>query len=178
MLKMFSTQLTGVFKRVMEEELVIEDIARLLAQAAGGSGTIYLYGTKEMKAVIHEAAEGKEPLKNCKVWEAASPVSSIKETDRFLILTRENEDHEALKLGKYLAENYIPFAAIIGNTGNENNAESLADLADAHIDLKLTKGLLPDDEGNRYGYPYAMAALFAYHGIKFTIDEILADYDS
>lgn len=178
MLKMFSTQLTGVFKRIMEEELAIEDIARLLAQAAAGSGTVYLYGTKEMKAVVYEASEGKEPLRNCKVWEAGSPFTSIKETDRFLIITRDNEDQEALKLGEYLAEYYIPFAGIIGNAGNEHEIGSLADLADAYIDLKLAKGLLPDEEGNRIGYPYAMAALFAYHGIKFTIDEILADYDN
>jgi len=50
-------------------------------------------------------------------------------------------------------------------------------LADVHINLQLLKGLLPDDFGNRYGYPSSMAALYVYYGIKFTIDEILAEYE-
>ncbi|MGV3240768.1 DUF2529 family protein, partial [Streptococcus hyovaginalis] len=29
----------------------------------------------------------------------------------------------------------------------------------------------------RYGYPSLIAALFIYHGIKFTTDEILKEYD-
>jgi hypothetical protein len=58
-----------------------------------------------------------------------------------------------------------------GSTGE------LSELADVHIPLQLTKGLLPDDFGNRYGYPSSMAALFVYHGLKFTIDEILAEYE-
>ncbi|MGK0537349.1 DUF2529 family protein, partial [Bacillus sp. 'calajunan'] len=47
---------------------------------------------------------------------------------------------------------------------------------DVHIDTKLLKGLIPDDEGNRYGFPSLMIALFAYHGIKYTIDEMLNEY--
>jgi hypothetical protein len=58
----------------------------------------------------------------------------------------------------------------------EASDKDLTQLADVHIDLRLTKGLLPDETGNRYGYPSAMAALFVYHGLKFTIEEILAEY--
>jgi hypothetical protein len=41
----------------------------------------------------------------------------------------------------------------------------------------LTKGLLPDDFGNRYGFPSPMAGLFVYYGLKFTIEEIIAEYE-
>lgn len=52
MLKMFSTQLTGLFNRLQEkEDFSIEDGARLLAQAAAGEGTVYIFGIKEMQAV-------------------------------------------------------------------------------------------------------------------------------
>ena len=60
MLKMFTTQLTGLFKKIAEkEEFSFEDGARLLAQGQ----TIYLLGFKEMKAVEFEALEGAEPFK-------------------------------------------------------------------------------------------------------------------
>ena len=46
-------------------------------------------------------------------------------------------------------------------------------LADVHIDLRIQRGLIPDETGNRYGYPTLIAALFAYYGIKFTLVEII-----
>ena len=51
-----------------------------------------------------------------------------------------------------------------------------SELADVHIDLQLIKGLLPNDAGERFGYPSSMAALYVYYGLKFTIEEILAEY--
>ncbi len=62
------------------------------------------------------------------------------------------------------------------STHIEENQETLVELADVHIDLQLKKGLLPDDAGNRIGYPSSMAALYVYYGLKFTIEEILAEY--
>ncbi|KAB2332486.1 DUF2529 domain-containing protein [Bacillus mesophilum] len=176
MLKMFSTQLTGVFNTLQEKESeTIEDGARLLAQAAAGAGTIYIYSTHEMKAIAYEATEGAEPLQNAKIWSEEMPLSEIHDTDRFLIAARSGNDEEALKLGRALSDRYIPFVAICANSKSDAG-ETLEALADVCISLKLTKGLLPDDVGNRFGFPSAIAALFAYHGIKFTLDEIMADY--
>jgi hypothetical protein len=50
-------------------------------------------------------------------------------------------------------------------------------LADVHIDLRIQRGLIPDETGNRYGYPTLIAALFAYYGIKFTLEEIIKEYE-
>lgn len=176
MLKMFSTQLTGVFNRILEnEELLIEDSARLLAQAAIGSGQIYIFATKEMKAVAYEATESQEPIKNTSIWTVEKQLHDISETDRFLIISRYSTDKEAIEVGNLLSEKGIPFAAI--STDCAESGESLADLADVHINLKLSKGLLPDDKGNRYGYPASIAALYVYYGIKFTIEEMLAEYE-
>ncbi|MEH7333332.1 DUF2529 domain-containing protein [Neobacillus drentensis] len=167
MLKMFATQLTGLFKRLEEkEEFAFEDGARLLAQGQ----SIFIFGTKEMKAVEFEALEGAEPLKGA---QGLTNVEKVSEADRVLIFTRQSDDEAAMELARQLQEKGIPFVAVstvvVGG--------GLAELADVHIDLRLTKGLLPDDLGNRYGYPSAIAALFVYHGLKFTIDEILAEYE-
>lgn len=176
MLKMFSTQLTGIFKKLMEkEEFSIEDAARLLAQAPAGEGRIQIYATREMKAAALEATEGAEPLASAAHWTDAHSENDIADTDRFLIISRHSNDGQAVALAKALSEKMIPFAAI--STAVEGEGPSLAELADVHIDLKLTKGLLPDEEGNRFGYPSAIAALFVYHGLKFTIDEILSEYE-
>lgn len=176
MLKMFSTQLSGLFKRIQDkEELAMEDSARLLAQAVIGSGKLYILATNEMKAIAYEATESQEPLRKGVIWKADDNFDNISETDRFLIVSRYSTDEEAVKLGKSLVEKGIPFVAI--STVLSEEKESLVHLADVHIDLSLTKGLLPDEEGNRFGFPASMAALFVYYGIRFTIEEILAEYE-
>ncbi|QED49749.1 DUF2529 domain-containing protein [Cytobacillus dafuensis] len=175
MLKMFSTQLTGLFNRIQEkEDFAMEDGARLLAQAAIGSGRIYIFATKEMKAVGYEATESQEPLKNASIWSIDKPLEEISETDRFLIVTRNAADEEVIKLAEFLSEKKIPFVAV---SSIQSNDKGLAELADIHIDLKLTKGLLPDEAGNRFGYPASMAALYVYYGIKFILEEILEEYE-
>ncbi|MFJ5759427.1 DUF2529 domain-containing protein [Neobacillus sp. NPDC093182] len=165
MLKMFTTQLTGLFKRIEEkEEFSFEDGARLLAQGQ----SIYVVGFKEMKGVEFEALEGAEPLKG-----ALTNVDAATSADRVLLFTRTSADQEAVELAEKLLEKEIPFVAISTSVSDGK----LEELADVHINLQLTKGLLPDDFGNRYGYPSSMAALYVYYGLKFTIDEILAEYE-
>lgn len=176
MLKMFSTQLSGLFKRLQEkEEFSIEDGARLLAQAPAGEGVIYLYGAGEMGAVPLEAVHGVEPLKGAAILQA-SQISEVTSADRILLVTRHSNDSEAVKLAQELSNSGHSFVAI--STAVENDgAAGLDTLADVHIDLKITKGMLPDEFGNRFGQPTSMAALFVYYGLKFTIDEILAEYE-
>ncbi|WP_160724208.1 DUF2529 domain-containing protein [Bacillus sp. USDA818B3_A] len=175
MLKMFTTQLTGVLKRIEEkEEFSFEDGARLLAQAPAGDGSIYIFGAQEMKAVAFEAINGAEPLHSAKVLNETD-TDGLTDADRVLLFTRLATDLEALELARKLHEKMIPFVAV--STVIEPSEGDLSQLADVHIDLRLKKGLLPDDVGNRYGYPSAIAALFVYHGLKFTIDEILAEYE-
>lgn len=165
MLKMFTTQLTGLFKRIEEKgEFSFEDGARLLAQGH----TLYLAGFKEMKAVEYEALEGAEPLKGAK---ALTSLDELTSADRVLLFSRHASDQEAIELATALQEKGIPLVAVSAGDGE------LVELADVHISLQLTKGLLPDEMGNRYGYPSSMAGLFVYYGLKFTIDEILAEYE-
>ncbi|AYV68410.1 DUF2529 domain-containing protein [Niallia circulans] len=175
MLKMFSTQLSGLFKRLHEkEEEAIEDSSRLLAQAIVSDGKVYIYATNEMAGVIAEATTGMEPMLNTEKWANAS-LESITSNDRFILFARTNEEEEINTFAKQLYDAQVPFISICSITNPD--IESLVDFADVSIDLRLSKGLLPDDEGKRYGYPSLIVALFIYHGIKFTTDEILKEYD-
>jgi hypothetical protein len=174
MLKMFATQLTGLFKRIQEkEEFAFEDAARLIAQAAVSEGSIYLYGVSEMEAVVLEATVGSEPMQFAKPFPAET--SEILDSDRAIIVTRFSTDPEALACAQQLRDAGVPFVALA--TKMESSGEDLFDLADVSLNLQLTKGLLPDEMGNRFGFPTAMAGLFAYYGLKFTFDEILEEYE-
>ena len=172
MLKMFSTQLSGLFKKIQEQnEFELEDGARLLAQAIVGDGSIYVRGFGEMEAVEAEAVFGAEPLAYVKKWEGDLDVTGA---DRVLLFTRFSNDADAVELGRKLHECGIAFVAVCTVVDAENR---LGDLADVVIDLKLAKGLLPGEDGNRIGYPGAMAGLYVYYALKFTLDEIMEDVE-
>lgn len=176
MLKMFSTQISGLFKKIMaEEEFSFEDCARLLAQASIGDGTIYIHGFGEMQGVLAEALESAEPFpKAMPLFDMKNKQIQPNGADRVLLFSRYSNDSEALKLALELRKDGIPFTAV--STLVSSAEQTLDKLADVHIDLRLQKGLLPDENGNRIGFPSLMAALFAYYGIKFTLDEIMQEY--
>ncbi|MDQ0218534.1 DUF2529 family protein [Peribacillus cavernae] len=176
MLKMFSTQISGLFKKIMDgEEFSFEDCARLLAQASIGDGTIYIHGFGEMQGILAEALGGAEPfLSAMPLYDAGNELAAITSADRVLVFTRHSNDSGALQLARQLQEQGIPFTAV--STLVPFAEHSLDKLADVHMDLRLQKGLLPDDSGNRVGFPTLIAALFVYYGIKFTLDEILQEY--
>ena len=176
MLKTFATQLSGVFNSMQDKQIYnIEDGARLLSQSIVSGGSVYLYGTDEMAAITSEAINGAEPLSHAVALDKDDALNAITEIDRVLLVTRFSTNPEALTLAKKLNEKGIPFVSI--SATNQNDDESIVDLADVHIDLPLKKGLIPTEDGSRIGLPFSMAALYAYYGLKFTIDEILQDFD-
>lgn len=173
MLKILSTQLTGLFMNIKrKEEFHIEDGARLLAQAPIGEGKIYLKGFKEMKGIICEALEGAEPLANAKRLDAET---ELVHTDRVIIFTRFSNDEQAVQLGKRLSSKGIPFIAVSG--GANEDGDCLLNIADIHINTHLVKPLLPTDDGERIGFPAPVPAFFIYYALKYTIDEILVEYE-
>lgn len=174
MLKMFSTQLSGLFKKISEHnEFSFEDGARLIAQAAVSDGHVYICGFGEMAAVTLEATEGAEPLSFVAPWPGPDEVTGA---DRLILFSRTSVDAEAVAVARELTERNVPFVAVC-TVVDENSAENLTHLADVVIDLKFERGLIPNEAGNRVGYPGAMAGLFAYYGFRFTLEEILADYE-
>ncbi|MDM5157459.1 DUF2529 domain-containing protein [Bacillus sp. DX1.1] len=175
MLKIFSTQLSGYFTRISQkEEMNIEDSARLLAQALVSDGIIYVHGTKEMEGVVSEALYGAEPMKNAKCLFENGKRAAVTSADRVLLISRFSTDEEVISLVKKLQDEGH---SVVGISAVQEGEASLEQFTDVHIDTKLLKGLIPDDEGSRYGFPSLIIALFAYHGLKFTIDEIMNEYE-
>jgi electron transfer flavoprotein alpha/beta subunit len=172
---MFTTQLSGLMNRIFDkEEFSIEDGARLLAQAAVGEGNIYICGFGEMEVVAIEALKGKEPLANARIL-AADQLDELTSADRVLLVSRFSTDEDALQLGQQLVEKQIPFVAVSGAVSSDS-AKDLTTLADVHIDTKVIKSMLPDESGERVGFPATIAALYIYFCLKFTLEEMLNEY--
>lgn len=173
MLKMFTTQLTGLFSRIhAKEELAIEDAARLLAQAAVGDGKIYLKAFDEMQGIVSEALSGEETLRDA--FELTN-IELADSADRVLLITRRSTDEAAIALAKRLTEKNVPFAVICGAVKGAEK-DDVVSMAEVSLNTQVVKGLLPDEFGGRFGFPSLMAALYLYHGVKFTLDEMVEEY--
>ncbi len=177
-MKIFTTQLTGHFNRILEqEEMNIEDSARLLAQALVGDGKIYIYGHKELHGVVLEALNGSEALTRTKsLLDDKGVIRDITPEDRVLLFSYRSTDEEAISCAKQLSEKGIQ---TVGVSALIKNAESsLNQYTDLHIDSKLRQPLIPGDDGERYGYPAMMTALYVYYALSFTMKEILNENEN
>lgn len=173
MLKIFTTQLTGYFHRIFEqEEFQIEDGARLLTQAAVGEGSIYIYGTGEMAGILQEALNGAEPLPFVKPLQNLDEVSNA---DRVFLFSRFSHDADIIEKAKELSNKGIQMVGV--STIIESEGDSLDDFVDIHIDTKLKKPLIPTEDGGRIGFPSLMLSLYVYYCLTFTIKEILSEYE-
>lgn len=170
-MKMLTTQLSGLLQRISNsEEENMEETARLLAQAVVSGGTIFFAAYGEMKSISVNAQFAAEPFPSMQSW---SPDIELTSTDRVWILTRSCFDKEALDLAKKLSNEFIPFSALA--TEPVSNDNELAELAYTYISIKLTKGLLPTEDGSRIVLPHALGGLFVYEAVKMKLEEILRD---
>lgn len=177
MMKIFTTQLMSFFKRIQEqEELSIEDGARLLAQASVGEGSIYIYGHKELDGVRIEATQSFEFIKNAKpLLNENGEIAEVAREDRVVLFTHYSSDEEAISIAKQLVEKDIQIVGVSAKVKDfENGLETLTDV---HIDSKLLKPIIPDDDGSRYGFPSLMTSLFVYYALNFTLKEIMSEYE-
>jgi DNA-binding MurR/RpiR family transcriptional regulator len=174
--KIFATQTIGFLQKIAaEEELALEDGARLLAQAVIGDGRILLHGVGEMEAIVIEALYGPDPLpKATRLMENGRLRDDIDETDRVLLITRFSNDNDAVRLAEQLKSQGVETVAISALVKDE---PSLADIVDVHIDSKLQKPVVPKEDGSRIGMPTVIAASFAYYCLLLMMDDILEEYE-
>ncbi|WP_449538091.1 DUF2529 domain-containing protein [Ferdinandcohnia sp. Marseille-Q9671] len=177
MLKIFTTQLQGQFKKIMDqEEMNMEDGARILAQSVISDGTIFIHGFSEMAAITTEALFGAEPLKSARPMYEGGKINDIEDVDSVLLVTRFSTDQEAIQLAEELRQNGIQTVAISAIVKNDGE-RSLEDVVTIHIDSKLQKPLIPDENGTRFGFPSVITALYAYYGLVFTIKEMVEEFE-
>ncbi|WLR50741.1 DUF2529 family protein [Bacillus tianshenii] len=175
MLRIFTTQLMGIFQNIQEdEELNIEEASRALAQAVVGDGTIYVHGFDEMAAITAESLYGKETLSNVKPLFNENQLADITSLDRIIIASRTADNEEATALIKQLKSSG---AIIVVLSSVMQQQAPLKELADFFIDTKVTQGLVPQDDGTRTGFPATLSTLYAYHALLLTTNEILLEHE-
>lgn len=161
-MKILTTQLTGLFQRLGAKEEAIEDTARLLAQAAIGEGRIHLAAFGELEAVASAALNGPETLRSAVRYQPGAELSSA---DRVWILARKDEGDA---LADDLAARSFPFAMLTAESHEHDGAF-------AFLSMGIDKGLLPGDIGERIMIPHALGALYVYHAVQLTIDEMIGE---
>ncbi|MDA7025368.1 DUF2529 domain-containing protein [Bacillus sp. CLL-7-23] len=175
MLKIFTTQLLGIFNRIQEKEaLAIEDGARFLAQAVISDHSIYVYGKKELEGILNEALHSSEPFPSVKPLphdEVDWPV--FQPADKVLMFCASPTDNDERQTAEKLNEKGVGLIIVSPSSKEDTSIESFADV---HIDLNLTRPLLPNEDGTRFGFPSLMVSLYIYHALSFTLKEILQEY--
>ncbi|WP_017725963.1 DUF2529 family protein [Halalkalibacterium ligniniphilum] len=176
MIQIFTTQLSGLLNQFKEqEELALEDGARMLAQALVGEGQLYIHGIGEMAAVTAEATLGNERLPRLQPLFSDGQMAPWTAQDRFLLFSRFSNDQEAIRLAKELSAKGAMIIA--ASTVRETDDEQLSDIVDLHLNLNVQASLVPTDDGSRIGYPATLVALYAYFCLYLTTKDILAEYE-
>ncbi|WP_100374207.1 DUF2529 domain-containing protein [Bacillus sp. FJAT-45037] len=172
MIPIFTTQLIGRIKAIREKEEEFEDAARLLAQAIVGDGTVYVYGTRELHGIVSEVTYGTDrheailPLRQ-------DEMSSLTPADRVLLFSPFTNDDEACRLATKFHMQGVPFLSVSNLSDEQDASYSLADI---HVDLESNIGLVPDELGNRNGYPTSIVGLYTYFCLILTVKEIVSEY--
>ncbi|MGA9290817.1 MAG: DUF2529 family protein [Anaerobacillus sp.] len=172
MIKIFTTQLMGKFQLIQDQhEMVIEDIARLFAQSITGGGTIYFYGEHELQGAALEAVYGNEKLPSSAILHDPAVLT---DNDCVILFTRFNDDQKTAERAKEFKEYG---AAVVGISATRKDATpALEQNVQFHINTGLTAGLVPNDDGERVGYPSLLTSLYVYHALYLTTREILEEH--
>jgi uncharacterized phosphosugar-binding protein len=173
MLKIFTTQLLGAFQNIQKEEFAIEDSARLLAQTIVSDGTVYFYGTNEMKAVESAALFGPETLPNSKQL-IPKEIEQVTSLDLVVLAARFSTDEEAVELAKKIQAHGTKVITI---SAHQEGEPSLTSIADFSIDTKLSNALVPAEDGSKIGFPSAITGLYGYYALYLTTKEILIEHE-
>ncbi|MGG1572928.1 DUF2529 family protein [Fictibacillus sp. NRS-1165] len=175
MLKIFATQLSGIFSKIQQDnEFAFEDGARLLAQTVLSQGTVYFTGKDEMKAVCAEGLLGQEAFSNAKHLDA-SEISGLTSVDTVIASARFHNDEPTISLLREIKQHTE--ANTIFLASRKEKGEEAVPFSDVFIDLMVKRGLVPTENGERIGMPSAMAGIFAYHALFITAKEILEEYE-
>ncbi|GAF16830.1 LOW QUALITY PROTEIN: hypothetical protein JCM19046_1293 [Bacillus sp. JCM 19046] len=167
--KMYTTQLTGLFKKINETQVEsFEDAGRLLAQALSADGTLYVKAFDPFGALELAVTAGSEPLPHSTILDNQQLTSR----DRVLLFLSDTSENQALALLELCQRSQTPTIVVASK-----QMDSIADACDVLLVTHATKGLVPDDKGNRIGHPGTIAALFLYNQLHLLVQDILTEFE-
>lgn len=171
-MKIFQTQLQGLIAKLDNQEEVIEEAARMMAQSLVSDGKLWIYAEKEMKGIINQAVEGVDNLPTVGV---VGKENSFSPMDSLLVFSPDRVSEEAQMVVEQALENGTQVIGVSSPTGDADLDWS--EKCNFHLSTGIKGGLVPADDGERIGEPHLLVALHLYYWLFFTVKEILEEYE-
>ncbi|MFC0186955.1 DUF2529 family protein [Fictibacillus aquaticus] len=170
MLKIFSTQLAGIFQNIEKSsEEAVEDAARLLAQSLVSDGTVYFHGTDEMMAVAYEGVTGPNAIPSSHFYDEKTALTAM---DTVIVSARFAACEKSAAIAGAAREAGTR-TIFIGAAEKGTDLDSLP--YDVVLDTKAVRGLIPQDDGTRTALPSAICGLYVYQALHITVSEYLEE---
>lgn len=163
MLKIFNTQLNGIFKKIDMQEAELDIAGRLLAQAVVGEGRIYVKGFGDLKHFEDFAVQSKENLFDAAVYISDALVDA---TDRVLVMSDEYDESTA-EFVDSLEERNIDYVLVCNKHADIQSMN--------FIDLSTPRALVPTEDFSRIITPHMMAMNYIYYAIYSVMHEMLVE---
>ena len=161
MLKIFNTQLNGIFKKIDAQEVELDIASRLLAQAVVGEGNIWVKGFGDLKYLEEYIVNSNESLPDSKVWITDTVVDK---TDRVIVMA-ETYNEDVIEFVTVLEDSDIDYVLICNA---HENIQSMN-----FIDLSTPRAIVPTEDFSRIITPHAMAMNYIYYVIYANMKEML-----
>ncbi|EGQ2736301.1 TPA: DUF2529 domain-containing protein [Staphylococcus pseudintermedius] len=172
MSKMLTTQLTGIFNRLDQQELDIQMAAQSLIQAMGGEGHVYIKGYGDLKCFESYILTSFEKLHSSLALDDYPSFDVLDTTDRVLLFGAEYSVEMARDLEQLIADDRD--VVVITNKPKE---VELPDHLMHFINLSTPRPIVYTEDYDKVVQPHLMALNYVYYEIYTQMVEMMRDLD-
>ncbi|HGH0908368.1 TPA: DUF2529 family protein [Staphylococcus pseudintermedius] len=172
MSKMLTTQLTGIFNRLDQQELDIQMAAQSLIQAMGGEGHVYIKGYGDLKCFESYILTSFEKLHSSLALDDYPSFDVLDTTDRVLLFGAEYSEEMARDLEQLIADDR--YVVVITNKPKE---VELPDHLMHFINLSTPRPIVYTEDYDKVVQPHLMALNYVYYEIYTQMVEMMRDLD-
>ncbi|EHT8062584.1 DUF2529 domain-containing protein [Staphylococcus pseudintermedius] len=172
MSKMLTTQLTGIFNRLDQQELDIQMAAQSLIQAMGGEGHVYIKGYGDLKCFESYILTSFEKLHSSLALDDYPSFDVLDTTVRVLLFGAEYSEEMARDLEQLIADDRD--VVVITNKPKE---VELPDHLMHFINLSTPRPIVYTEDYDKVVQPHLMALNYVYYEIYTQMVEMMRDLD-
>ncbi|EJD5656113.1 DUF2529 domain-containing protein [Staphylococcus pseudintermedius] len=172
MSKMLTTQLTGIFNRLDQQELDIQMAAQSLIQAMGGEGHVYIKGYGDLKCFESYILTSFEKLHSSLALDDYPSFDVLDTTDRVLLFGAEYSEEMARDLEQLIADD----RDVVVITNKPKEVELLGHLMH-FINLSTPRPIVYTEDYDKVVQPHLMALNYVYYEIYTQMVEMMRDLD-
>lgn len=172
MLKIFNTQLNGIFSKIDAQVEEIEIASQLLMQAIAGEGHIYIKSFDDLSYFSDYIVNSAEQLPSSKKINILADIKNLDTTDRVLLIAPFITNEVSHWINE-LNHKDIDFV-LISNKDKENKThEQLMH----YVDLQSPRAIVPTADFSKIITPHTMAINYIYYIMFAEIYEMKEEPD-